>query len=153
MSRISLLSAFSALLLVPTTLAHMQMIDPSPFRDPHSNRRDEPKDYNILTRLKADGSDFACKGYQWNTPWTTVATYEAGGTYQITLQGGATHGGGSCQLSFSCDGDVTFKVVKSIMRDCPIAKKYSFTVPPELGGLGRTTCLFAWTWYVLLFHQ
>jgi hypothetical protein len=153
MSRISLLSAFSALLLGPTTLAHVQMIDPSPFRDPHSNRRDEPKDYNIPTPLKADGSDFACKGYQWNTPWTTVATHEASGTYQMTLQGGATHGDGSCQLNFSRDGDVTFKVVKNIMVDCPIAKKYSFTVPPELGGLGRTTCLFAWTSYVLLFHQ
>jgi hypothetical protein len=118
MSRIpfSVRSARSFLFLPHSLIC--KMIDPSPFRDPHPNRRDEPKDYNILTPLKADGSDFACKGYQWNTPWTAVATYEAGGTYQMTLQGGATHGGSSCQLSFSCDGDVTFKVVKSIMGDC-----------------------------------
>jgi hypothetical protein len=83
----------------------------------------------------------------------TVATYEAGGTYQMTLQGGAMHGSGSCQLSFSCDGGVNFKVVKSIMRNCPIAKEYSFTVPAELGGLGRTSYLFAWTWYVSLVYQ
>ena len=149
MARVLLLSAFNAFLLLPTTLAHMQMIDPSPFRDPHADRADEPKDWNILNPLKADGSDFACKDYQWNTPWTTVATYEAGRTYEMSLQGGATHGGGSCQLSFSCDGGVNFKVVKSIMRDCPLAKKYSFTIPEELGRLGQSTCLFAWTWYVL----
>ncbi|KAF2036165.1 hypothetical protein EK21DRAFT_52581 [Setomelanomma holmii] len=147
----ALLSILSALSAFPLIHAHMQMGNPSPFRDPHAtNRPNEPKDYNILKPLKADGSDFSCKGYQWNTPWTTVATYEPGKTYQTELSGSATHGGGSCQLSFSFDGGINFKVIKSIEGGCPIAKQYNFTVPLELGkGLGnkRTTGLFAWTWY------
>ncbi|KAF1943095.1 hypothetical protein EJ02DRAFT_343913 [Clathrospora elynae] len=147
MARFSLISVLGALVLLPTTLAHMQMVDPSPFRDPHSNRSDEQKDYNVLMPLHADGSDFACKGYQWNTPWNSVATYEAGDTYDMTLQGSATHGGGSNQFSFSCDGGMQFKVVKGIMGSCPLQKQYSFTVPAEFAKLGKTTCLFAWTWF------
>ena len=66
----------------------------------------------------------------------------------MSIIGGTTHGGGSCQLSFSCDGGVNFKVAKSIIGGCPLQSQYEFTVPVELGRLGRTTCLFAWTWYV-----
>lgn len=135
--------------VLPLTLAHMQMLIPSPIRDPHSDRLDEVKDYNILTPLHPDGSDFACKGYQHNTPWTTVATYEAGETYKMTLRGGATHGGGSCQLSISCDGGKRFKVIKSMIGNCPLQKQYDFTIPPELGRLNKKSsaqCLFAWTW-------
>ena len=149
MALLSLACALSTLSIVPTTLAHMQMINPSPFRDPQANRANEPKDWNILKPLNPDGSDFACKGYQWNTPWTPTATYEAGGTYNMELKGGATHGGGSCQLSMSFDRGVNFKVIKSIEGGCPEQKQYSFTVPTELGetlGSKRTTGLFAWTW-------
>ena len=124
----------------------MQLADPSPLRDPHSNRADEPKDFNILTPLKSDGSDFTCKGYQWNTPLTPVATYQAGQTYQAKLMGGATHGGGSCQFALSCDNGVHFKVIKSIIGGCPIQKNYDFTIPQEAKS---ATCLFGWTWYVL----
>ena len=141
-----LLCALGALSLLPSTLAHMQMLIPSPLRDPHSDRADEPKDWNILTPLHADGSDFACKGYQWNTPWTPVATYEAGGSYEMTLKGGATHGGGSCQMSLSCDGGIKFKVIKSIVGGCPLQKEYGFTIPREFSKVSNATCLFAWTW-------
>ncbi|KAI8935020.1 hypothetical protein NX059_008685 [Plenodomus lindquistii] len=137
----------AAAFLFPIVSAHMQMLIPSPLRDPNSNRKDEPKDYNILTPLHADGSDFACKGYQWNTPWTSVATYEAGNSYKMTLKGSATHGGGSCQLSLSCDGGVHFKVIKSIIGGCPMEKQYPFTIPPEFAKSEEATCLFAWTWF------
>lgn len=130
-------------LLVPLVASHMQMIIPSPLRDPHSNRTSEPKDYNILTPLHSDGSDFACKLYQYNTPLTSVATYRAGQTYPLRLQGGATHGGGSCQISMSCDYE-RFKVVKSMEGDCPVQKEWSFTVPE--GVATRDKCLLAWTW-------
>jgi hypothetical protein len=146
MALLFLLGALSAL---PLTNAHMQMMKPSPFRDPHADRPDEPKDYDILKPLHADGSDFACKGYQWNTPWTTVATYEAGGTYQMELGGSATHGGGSCQLSMSFDGGMEFRVIKSMEGGCPDKKKYNFTVPAELGkaaGDSGARGLFSWTW-------
>jgi len=120
----------------------MQMEIPSPLRDPGSDR-EEPKDYNILTPLARDGSDFTCKGYQWNTPLAPVATYEAGGTYQMRLKGGATHGGGSCQISLSCDNGIRFGVLKSIVGGCPIRKKYDFTIPKYVKS-GK--CLLAWTW-------
>jgi hypothetical protein len=146
MARISILSALSVL---PLALAHMQMLVPSPLRDPHANRPNEPKDYNILMPLHADGSDFTCKGYPFNTPWTTVATYEAGKAYTMQLKGSATHGGGSCQLSMSFDGGYDFRVIRSIEGGCPTAMNYTFTVPKEIGqriANKRTTGLFAWTW-------
>lgn len=143
MASLFLLGALSAM---PLAQAHMQMMNPSPFRDPHANRPNEPKDYNILQPLHADGSDFACKGYQWNTPWTTVATCEAGSTYKMQLEGSATHGGRSYQLSMSFDGGMEFKVIKSMEGGCPLQKEYNFTVPPELGKGGKQTGLFAWTW-------
>ncbi|KAF1978212.1 putative endoglucanase, partial [Bimuria novae-zelandiae CBS 107.79] len=123
---------------------HMQMIVPSPLRDPHSNRTAEPKDYNILTPLHADGSDFACKLYQSNTPLTSVATYEAGKTYPLRLKGGATHGGGSCQVSLSCDYE-RFKVIKSMEGGCPEQKEWEFRVPEEVET--REKCLLAWSWF------
>ncbi|KAF2446843.1 lytic polysaccharide monooxygenase, partial [Karstenula rhodostoma CBS 690.94] len=131
-------------LLIPGALAHMQMQEPSPLRDPHSNRTSEPKDYNILTPLHPDGSDFACKGYQWDTPLTTVATYHAGKTYPLRLMGGATHGGGSCQISLSCDY-THFNVIKSMEGNCPIEKEYEFTIPEDVPTVEK--CLLAWTWF------
>jgi hypothetical protein len=130
-------------LLIPVALAHMQMQEPSPLRDPHSNRTAEPKDYNILTPLHADGSDFACKSYQWNTPLTSVATYQAGKTYPLRLMGGATHGGGSCQVSLSCDY-THFNVIKSMEGNCPMTKEYDFTIPDDVPTAEK--CLLAWTW-------
>ena len=142
MARLLVLSALSTLIL-----AHMQMLIPSPLRDPHANRANEPKDYNILQPLHADVSDFACKGWHLNTPWTTVATYEAVGTYDMTLKGSVTHGGGSCQLSMSFDGGSEFKIIQSMEGGCPINKRYRFKIPKELGkGRKRSTGLFAWTW-------
>ncbi|KAF2865331.1 hypothetical protein BDV95DRAFT_507275, partial [Massariosphaeria phaeospora] len=129
--------------LLTGALAHMQMEVPSPLRDPHSSL-DGPKDYNILTPLHGDGSDFTCKGYQWNTPLISVETYEAGGTYQLKLKGGATHGGGSCQIALSCDNGINFKVLKSIIGGCPIQKEYEFTIPPSAQS---AQCLLAWTWF------
>ncbi|KAJ4297967.1 hypothetical protein N0V90_005866 [Kalmusia sp. IMI 367209] len=124
---------------------HSFMSEPSPLRDPHSNRTSEPKDYNILTPLHPDGSDFACKLYQYNTPLTSVATYEAGQTYQMKLMGGATHGGGSCQVSLSCDLGQHFNVIKSIEGNCPIQKEYEFTIPEDAQTANQ--CLLAWTWF------
>jgi hypothetical protein len=143
MAPLTLLRALCALtLLFPLAHSHMQMEIPSPLRDPHSTRKG-PKDYNILTPLARDGSDFTCKGYQWNTPLEPVATYEAGGTYELRLKGGATHGGGSCQIAMSCDQGVNFKVLKSIVGGCPVKKRYRFGIP-EFVGSGR--CLLGWTW-------
>jgi len=65
----------------------------------------------------------------------------------MELKGETTHGGGSCQFSMSFDKGVNFRVIKSIEGECPMQKRYSFTVPTELGGGSRrTTGLFTWAW-------
>lgn len=140
MAPLFIIGALSAL---PLALAHMQMSSPSPLRDPHADR-DEPKDYNILSPLNADGSNYPCKGYHLNTPLTTVATYEAGSKQTLRLKGSATHGGGSCQMSLSCDGGSNFNVMKSIVGGCPLNDNYEWTVPDDIPSASQ--CLLAWTW-------
>ncbi|KAH6618896.1 hypothetical protein C7974DRAFT_39111 [Boeremia exigua] len=140
------LSIIGALSVLPLALAHMQMSSPSPLRDPHAtDRPDEPKDYNILSPLNADGSNFACKGYHLNTPLTTVATYPAGSKQTLRLRGDTTHSGGSCQISLSCNGGDDFYVIESIMGGCPLRKNYDFTIPSEIPAAKK--CLLAWTWF------
>lgn len=47
--------------------------------------------------------NFACKGYQQDVPGKSqaVETIKAGQQYEVTLDGSAVHGGGSCQFSLS----------------------------------------------------
>ncbi|KAJ8115923.1 hypothetical protein OPT61_g2544 [Boeremia exigua] len=140
------LSVIGALSALPFALAHMQMSSPSPLRDPHAiDRPDEPKDYNILSPLNADGSNFACKGYHLNTPLTTVATYPAGSKQTLRLRGSATHSGGSCQISLSCDKGDSFYVIQSIIGGCPLRDSYSFTIPSDIPAAKK--CLLSWTWF------
>src|SRR4051794_32913880 len=115
-------------LFFPNAFAHMQMSSPCPLRSPLCPQPGALVDYNYLTPLRTDGSDFSCKSYQWNTPRIPTATYYAGESYNMTLKGGATHSGGSCQLSLSYDNGRTFKVIKSMIGDCPLKKTYDFTI-------------------------
>ncbi|KAF2803618.1 uncharacterized protein BDZ99DRAFT_399630, partial [Mytilinidion resinicola] len=125
--------------------AHMQMSWPYPLRSPLDPLTpSELKDYNMISPLDPSGDDYACKGYQYNTPWRPTASYNPGETYNITLAGEATHGGGSCQISLSYDNGVTFKVIKSIIGGCPIALTYGFTIPTTAPS-GQA--LLAWTWF------
>jgi hypothetical protein len=143
MTPLSIIGALSAL---PLVLAHMRMTDPSPLRDPDADpaRPGEIPDWNMLSPLNADGSNFACKGYHLNTPLNTVATYAAGSKQTLRLKGSATHGGGSCQISLSCDGGSNFQVIQSIMGGCPLSDSYNFTVPSDIPAASK--CLLAWTW-------
>ncbi|KAK6433729.1 hypothetical protein LTR95_010095, partial [Oleoguttula sp. CCFEE 5521] len=74
--------------------------------------------------------------------WSAV-TYTAGSRYNISLEGSATHLGGSCQLSLSYDEGKTFKVIKSMIGGCPLTPSYDFTVPHYMPA---GNALFAWTW-------
>jgi hypothetical protein len=143
MAPLSIVGALSAL---PLALAHMQMSDPSPINDPHQSpqRPGETLDYNYLNPLDADGSNFPCKGYHLDTPLNVVATYEAGSKHTMKLRGSATHGGGSCQMSLSCDGGKEFRVIESMMGGCPLTSSYDFTVPSDVPAAEK--CLLAWTW-------
>jgi hypothetical protein len=121
------------------------MIWPYPLRNPLSPKgSSELKDYNMIGPLQPGGDDYACKGYQYNTPWHSTAWYYPGETYNISIAGGATHGGGSCQISLSYDSGVTFNVIKSIIGGCAIEKNYEFTIP---SAVPTGQALLAWTWF------
>ncbi|KAK5119369.1 hypothetical protein LTR85_007725 [Meristemomyces frigidus] len=122
----------------------MEMMWPYPLRssyNPENNYTDI--DYSMTSPLFADGSNFPCKGYQNDRPIQTMVTYAAGSTYNMSLAGSATHGGGSCQLSLSYDNGATFRVIKSMIGGCPLTSTYDFTIPSYAP---TGTALLAWTW-------
>jgi hypothetical protein len=61
----------------------------------------------------------------------------------MSLEGTATHGGGSCQMSLSYDNGATFRVIKSMIGGCPLTKTYVFTIPTYAP---TGNALLAWTW-------
>ncbi|KAK9894042.1 lytic polysaccharide monooxygenase [Cystobasidium minutum MCA 4210] len=119
--------------------AHMTMATPLAFF---------PNPDHAKTPLTGPGGEFPCKtGISGLSLASSVATttYEAGKEMSVTLAGGATHGGGSCQFSLSYDGGKSWGVVYSVIGGClATTLTYSFKLPAELPG--TDSALFAWTW-------
>jgi hypothetical protein len=65
----------------------------------------------------------------------------------MTLAGSARHGGGSCQISLSYDNGHTFKVIESVIGDCPLLSQYNFKIPKDAV---NGEALLAWTWFNLV---
>lgn len=108
---------------------------------PASLVRGGPTDYNMKDPLNADGSNFPCKGYP---PGPAVATYKAGDTIKVEIDGSAIHGGGHCQFSISYN-DKDFVAIKTIIRTCFLdGKTFNVQIPPETPSCDR--CTFSWTW-------
>ncbi|KAG0634079.1 hypothetical protein HOY80DRAFT_895516 [Tuber brumale] len=126
---------------------HMTMTEPKPLRDP-KNPNTKNGDHDYSAPLSKDGSNFPCKGYHkaMGTPeGTPVASWAAGSKQSFVIGGGAAHGGGSCQATFSEDGGATWRVTQSIIGGCPASgQPYTFTVPAEAKS---GDALFAWTWF------
>ncbi len=140
------LSLPAVLGLVSLTAAHMQMTNPAPFRSKH-NPYTTDVDYNMNSPLDASGANFPCKGYQslLNTPQgRSVATWQAGGSYSFSVEGSATHNGGSCQVSLSYDGGRTFRVVHSYVGGCPLKSTWPFQLPNDTPA---GEAIFAWSWF------
>lgn len=144
-STLSSASALYALFLaLPPALCHVEMTWPAPLRSKHNpSTPDNLIDYSISSPLSATGSNYPCKGYHTDLYQAPSATYTAGSTYNITLAGSATHGGGSCQLSLSYDQGQTFRVIKSMIGGCPLQPSYDFTIP-SYAPSGEA--IFAWSW-------
>ena len=135
---------YMLLLALPPALCHVQMTWPAPLRSKYNpSTPNNLIDYSIASPLSASGSNFPCKGYHNDPDQLPSAHYTAGSTYNVTLLGEATHGGGSCQLSLSYDKGQTFRVIKSMIGGCPKTLTYDFTVP-SYAPSGEA--LFAWTW-------
>ncbi|KAJ5811336.1 hypothetical protein N7474_007637 [Penicillium riverlandense] len=130
-------------LLATTASAHMQMKQPYPIRSPLNKNATGKIDYSYTNSLLPSGQDYPCKGYQ-NDPFVSEANYTPGQSYEMELEGEATHGGGSCQLALTYDKGKTFKVIESMLGECPIPKKYKFTVPSDAPS---GEALLAWTWF------
>lgn len=125
---------------------HMFLSSPHAIRE-KSNPNTKNIDYDYTKPLSKEGADFPCKGYHTllSTPeGASVATWPAGSQQSFKVGGGADHAGGSCQAALSQDGGQTFRVMKSIIGGCPIAREYPFTVPKEAK---EGPALFAWTWF------
>lgn len=126
--------------------AHMEMSNPPAFRSRH-NPHTTNIDYNLVDPLAADGSNYPCKGYHslFNTPQgASVATWQPGSQQTLSIIGGATHNGGSCQASLSYDGGSSWKVIKSWIGNCPLKQNWPFTVPSDAPS---GEAMFAWSWH------
>ena len=126
--------------------AHMELSYPPPFRSKFNPNAGSNIDYSMTAPLSGDGSNFPCKGYHKDVGTAAgapTASFAPGGTYNMTITGGAAHGGGSCQASLSYDGGATFTVIESIIGGCPLTSNYDFTVPADAP---TGTAIFSWTW-------
>ncbi|CRK37415.1 hypothetical protein HYQ45_005694 [Verticillium longisporum] len=146
----SLYAAFLAALTFDSVSAHMEMSWPPPLRSKKNPFAGSDIDYSMTSPLSASGSDYPCKGtlgLLGTAAAAPVASWQAGQTYNLTIEGGANHNGGSCQASLSFDGGKTFKVVKSYVGGCPPAgtSTYDFTLPDDTPA--ADDALFAWTWF------
>ncbi|KAK2016567.1 extracellular protein [Colletotrichum eremochloae] len=137
-------------LLASQAAAHMAMTYPPPLRSKENPNSGDDIDYSITSPLSASGSDFPCKGTLnlLGTPKAaSVATWQAGQTYNMTIAGGANHNGGSCQAALSFDSGKTFTVIHSYIGNCPVAGTSSlkFTLPADTPS--AQDAIFAWTWF------
>ncbi|RPA87283.1 hypothetical protein BJ508DRAFT_410791 [Ascobolus immersus RN42] len=139
------LAAVAALL--PAALAHVSMDFPKPFQGGADN----------VEPLQPSGSNFPCMAPNYDLEsQLTIAPGESG---QIVLSrnGGAPHGGGSCQISLTYDMAPTagsrFTVIKSFQGACPVRAEGNeiqgpytlpYTIPADAPS-GKA--VLAWSWF------
>lgn len=130
--------------------AHMEMTYPAPFNSKYNPFAASGSiDYSMTAPLDASGSNFPCKGYHslfGTAEGAATATFTAGGTFNMTIAGGAFHNGGSCQASLSFDKGKTWKVIHSYIGNCPLSSggSFDFTIPSDTPA---GEAIFAWTWF------
>lgn len=137
-----------AALAAGTATAHMNMKDPAPLAYKGNPNAKEPNiDYSITSPITA--AQYPCKGNLklLGTPeGAPVKTYAPGQQYTMSVEGGAAHNGGSCQLSLSYDKGNTFTVIKSFIGNCPTSSggTFNFGIPSDAPQGDEV--VFAWTW-------
>ncbi|KAF4955038.1 hypothetical protein FSARC_11959, partial [Fusarium sarcochroum] len=129
--------------------AHMEMIYPPPFKSKANTNAGSDVDFSMTAPLEAGGGNFPCKGYHslfGTKEGAPVADWEAGGSYNMTITGGANHGGGSCQASLSFDKGKTWSAIHSYVGNCPAAgtSTFDFKIPTDAPS---GEAIFAWSWF------
>ncbi|KAM0238381.1 hypothetical protein ACHAP5_008666 [Fusarium lateritium] len=129
--------------------AHMEMTYPPPFKSKANTNAGSDVDYSMTAPLEASGANFPCKGYHslfGTEQGASVADWAAGGSYNMSITGGANHGGGSCQASLSFDKGESWQVIHSYIGNCPGAgtSTFDFKVPSDAPS---GEAIFAWTWF------
>ncbi|KAI0395653.1 hypothetical protein F5Y17DRAFT_182561 [Xylariaceae sp. FL0594] len=138
-----------ALMAAGSAMAHIAMKDPPPLSSKDNpNTQEQNVDYSLTNPLEGAG-EFPCKNKLslLGTPdGAPVKTYSPGEQASITLQGSAIHHGGSCQISLSYDKGKSFKVVKSLIGNCPTpgGGTFEFTIPEDAPT--AKDVILAWTW-------
>lgn len=139
---------------LPAIEAHMRITDPVPYNGGNN------------APLDPSGSNFPCmlnKGESYPALGGNPKVYTPGQPCNFQITGGATHGGGSCQVSISYNLDRSeeqvFKVIKSWHGGCPTESNldnrsgnpddnssdpFTFELPD---GLPAGEAVFAWTWF------
>lgn len=153
LTALALLGALS----VPLSSAHMLLAKPVPYGK--STLNNSPLNNAAIGSL---GSDFPCKTRPGVYDVTIMNNVEVGVPQELSFTGGATHGGGSCQVSISLDKEPgvnsTWKVVHSIVGGCPAsvdgnlsgnpndagASSFKWTLP---AGMLNGQYTMAWTWF------
>lgn len=129
--------------------AHMELIWPIPFNSKFdASYYGNSVDWTNTAPLLTDGSNFPCKHYHLQNHNKVQASYVAGGNYNISLTGYATHSGGSCQISLSYDNGQSFQVLKSMIGGCPLKSNWNFTIPSDAPS--KPDALLAWSWFNLI---
>lgn len=133
--------------LAGNALGHMAMSDPPGLR--YKDNPNAKGDVDTEATSPITLSDFPCHGdvdLLGSDAGKSVADYKAGESYSVTVSGGATHGGGSCQISLSYDKGETFTVIQSIIGDCPSSDgdQFDFTVPQDAPDGDEV--LLSWSW-------
>ncbi|RPA85909.1 hypothetical protein BJ508DRAFT_221526, partial [Ascobolus immersus RN42] len=135
------------LLGVPTS-QHRFMIHPPPMGG--ELNKYTTRNYDLDVPMTQWPGDFPCKGALEKGVGQPVLSYKPGKTYQMKMQAqGANHDGGSCQISLSFDKGGSWKVIKSILGNCPRNPAIdfdatSFTIPHDTP---EGEAYFAWTWF------
>ncbi|KAF2448913.1 lytic polysaccharide monooxygenase [Karstenula rhodostoma CBS 690.94] len=138
--------------LAASASAHMILNSPIPFAFENEATRQAP----------LEPADFPCKQPAGTYSVTEMNTVAAGGSLDVQLMGGATHGGGSCQFSITTDTkptkDSQWKVLHSQIHGCQggpldnnMSNNASDTNNPKIPvtipeGLPAGQYTFAWTW-------
>ncbi|KAI0013232.1 hypothetical protein F4779DRAFT_442555 [Xylariaceae sp. FL0662B] len=141
-------SCLMAMLAAGSAVAHMNMKDPPPLAYKGNPNAKEPNiDYSITSPITKD--QFPCKGnlkLLGTSEGASVKTYTPGGQYTMSVEGGAAHNGGSCQLSLSYDKGNTFTVIKSYIGNCPTSSGGTFDFKMPADAPEGDDVVFAWTW-------